>query len=149
MKKVSAQLKKVLNREPTRQELADKMNTSVETIEDLEILSSRNISLSDRYYDDDVEVGDRISDSITPSVEYQIVKSSIQAQIRSILNELDDKEALVLKLRFGLLGDRSHTLQEIGDQLNLTRERIRQIEKKAMRKLSRSRKLQQLRGYLN
>jgi RNA polymerase primary sigma factor len=149
MKKVSAQLKKDLNREPTRQELADKMKTSTETIEDLEILSSRNISLSDRYHDDDVEVGDRISDSITPSVEYQIVKNSIEEQIRSMLNELDDKEALVLKLRFGLLRDRPHTLQEIGNQLNLTRERIRQIEKKAMRKLSRSRKLQQLRGYLN
>jgi len=149
MKKLSAQLKKDLNRDPTRQELAEKMKTTTETIEDLEILSSRNISLSDKYYDDDVEVGDRISDSITPSVEYQIVKNSIQEQIRGMLNELDDKESLVLKLRFGLLGDRSHTLQEIGDQLNLTRERIRQIEKKAMRKLSHSHKLQQLRGYLN
>jgi len=149
MKKLSAQLKKDLNREPTREELANKMKTSEETIEDLELLSSRNISLSDKFYDDDVEVGDRISDSITPSVEYQIVKNSIEEQIRSMLNELDDKEALVLKLRFGLLGDRSHTLQEIGDQLNLTRERIRQIEKKAMRKLSHSHKLQQLRGYLN
>lgn len=149
MKKVSAQLKKDLNREPTRQELAEKMKTSAETIEDLEILSSRNISLSDRFFDDDVEVGDRISDSITPSVEYQIVKNSIKEQIRSMLDELDDKEALVLKLRFGLLGDRPHTLQEIGDHLGLTRERIRQIEKKAMRKLSHSGRLQQLRGYLN
>jgi RNA polymerase primary sigma factor len=149
MKRVSAQLKKDLNREPTREELADKMKTTEETIEDLEILSSRNISLSDRYYDDDVELGDRISDSITPSVEYQIVKNSIEEQIRSMLNELDDKESLVLKLRFGLLGDRPHTLQEIGDHLHLTRERIRQIEKKAMRKLSHSGKLQQLRGYLN
>jgi RNA polymerase primary sigma factor len=149
MKRIRAQLKKDLNREPTRQELAEKMKTTADTIEDLEILSTRTISLSDRYYDDDVEVGDRISDSITPSVEYQIVKNSIQEQIRRMLNELDDKEALVLKLRFGLLGDRPHTLQEIGDHLGLTRERIRQIEKKAMRKLSHSGKLQQLRGYLN
>jgi RNA polymerase primary sigma factor len=55
----------------------------------------------------------------------------------------------VLKLRFGLDDDRPRTLREIGDQLNLTRERIRQIEQKAMRKLGRSKKLQQLRGYLN
>ncbi|MBN1224856.1 MAG: RNA polymerase sigma factor RpoD/SigA [Candidatus Aminicenantes bacterium] len=149
MKRVRSKMKKELNREPDRQELAKRMKTSVETIEDLELLSSRNISLSDKYYDDDVEVGDRISDSISPSVEYQIVKNSIQEQIRNMLNELDAKEALVLKLRFGLLGDRTHTLQEIGDKLNLTRERIRQIEKKAMRKLSQSHKLQQLRGYLN
>jgi RNA polymerase primary sigma factor len=62
---------------------------------------------------------------------------------------LDEKEALVLKLRFGLDDDQPQTLQEIGDRLHLTRERIRQIEQKAMRKLSRSHKLQQLRGYLN
>jgi RNA polymerase primary sigma factor len=65
------------------------------------------------------------------------------------LGELDEKEALVLKLRFGLDDDRPRTLQEIGSQLKLTRERIRQIEQKAMRKLSRSNKLQHLRGYLN
>jgi RNA polymerase primary sigma factor len=83
------------------------------------------------------------------SVEYQIIKASVQQQIREILGELDEKEALVLKLRFGLDDDRPRTLQEIGSQLKLTRERIRQIEQKAMRKLSRSNKLQHLRGYLN
>ncbi len=62
---------------------------------------------------------------------------------------LDEKEATVLRLRFGLDDDRLMTLQEIGDRLKLTRERIRQIEQKAMRKLGRSKKLQQLRGYLN
>jgi RNA polymerase primary sigma factor len=66
-----------------------------------------------------------------------------------MLGELDDKEANVIKLRFGLDDDKARTLQEIGDMLNLSRERIRQIEQKAMRKLARSRRLQQLRGYLN
>jgi RNA polymerase primary sigma factor len=149
MKRTRAQLKKELRRDPTREELAERMKTTVENVEDWEILSGRDISLSDKYYDEDVEVGDRIKDSLSPSVEYQIVKNSIEEQIRGMLEELDDKEALVLKLRFGLEDDRSHTLQEIGDKLNLTRERIRQIEKKAMRKLSHSHKLQQLRGYLN
>jgi RNA polymerase primary sigma factor len=82
-------------------------------------------------------------------VEYQIIKSSIRQQIRDLLAELDEKEALVLKLRFGLDDDRPRTLQEIGDSLKLTRERIRQIEQKAMRKLARSHRLQRLRGYLN
>lgn len=149
MKKTRSQMKKEFKRDPTRDELAARLKTTVESIEDWEILSGRDISLSDKYYDDDVEVGDRIKDSLTPSVEYQIVKNSIEEQIRNILKELDDKEALVLKLRFGLEDDRTHTLQEIGNKLNLTRERIRQIEKKAMRKLSHSHKLQQLRGYLN
>jgi RNA polymerase primary sigma factor len=149
MKKTRAQIKKDLKRDPTREELAARLKTTVENVEDMEILSGRNISLSDKYYDEDMEVGDRIKDSLTPSVEYQIVKNSIEKQIRNILKELDDKEALVLKLRFGFEDDRAHTLQEIGNRLNLTRERIRQIEKKAMRKLSHSHKLQQLRGYLN
>ena len=149
MKKTRSQMKKEFKRDPTRDELAARLKTTVESIEDWEILSGRDISLSDKYYDDDVEVGDRIKDSLTPSVEYQIVKNSIEEQIRNILKELDDKEALVLKLRFGFEDDRTHTLQEIGNKLNLTRERIRQIEKKAMRKLSHSHKLQQLRGYLN
>ena len=149
MKKIRSQMKKEFKRDPTRDELAARLKTTVESVEDWEILSGRDISLSDKYYDDDMEVGDRIKDSLTPSVEYQIVKNSIEEQIRNILKELDDKEALVLKLRFGLEDDRTHTLQEIGNRLNLTRERIRQIEKKAMRKLSHSNRLQQLRGYLN
>jgi RNA polymerase primary sigma factor len=149
MKKKTAELKTELGREPTREEIAKAMGVSETDIEDLEILGERNVSLSDRANDDDLEVEDRISDAASPSVEYQIIKASVQQQIRETLGELDEKEALVLKLRFGLDDDRPRTLQEIGDRLKLTRERIRQIEQKAMRKLSRSHKLQQLRGYLN
>jgi len=94
-------------------------------------------------------VGDRIKDTLSPSVEYQIIKNSIEQEIRQMLDELDEKEALVLKLRFGLEDDKRRTLQEIGDILGVTRERVRQIEQKAMRKLARSHRLQQLRGYLN
>ena len=149
MKKITAKLKKELGREPTRDEIAKRMGLTREDIEDMEIIEEKNVSLSDKYYDDDIEVGDRIKDTLSPSVEYQIIKNSIQDQIRLLLSELDEKEALVLKLRFGLDNDEPMTLQEIGDRLNLTRERIRQIEKKAMRKLARSHRLQQVRGYLN
>ena len=150
MKKVRARLKKELDREPTREEVADQMKVGQEDIEDLELLGRQNVSLSDKYFDDDVtEIGERIKDTLTPSIEYQIIKGSIEDQIRDILKELDEKEAIVLKLRFGLDDDHPWTLQEIGDKLNLTRERIRQIEKKAMRKLSRIKKIRHLRGYLN
>ena len=125
------------------------MGLAREDVEDMELIEEKNVSLSDKYYDDDIEVGDRIKDTLSPSVEYQIIKNSIQDQIRLLLSELDEKAALVLKLRFGLDTDEPMTLQEIGDRLNLTRERIRQIEKKAMRKLARSHRLQQVRGYLN
>lgn len=149
MKRTDSQLKKELGREPTREEIARRMRITSEDVEDMEILAEKKISLSDKYFDEDVEVGDRIKDTLSPSVEYQIIKNSVQDQIRQLLEELDEKEALVLKLRFGLDDDIPRTLQEIGDMLNLTRERIRQIEQKAMRKLARSHRLQQLRGYIN
>jgi len=149
MKRKAAQLKATLGRDPTREEVARAMALSVEEVEDLEMLQEKEVSLSDRFDEDDLGMEEKISDPISPSVEYQIIKSSIEHQIRGILGELDDKEALVIKWRFGLDDDQPRTLQEIGDELHLTRERIRQIEQKAMRKLSHSHTLQQLRGYLN
>ncbi|MBN2245623.1 MAG: RNA polymerase sigma factor RpoD/SigA [Candidatus Aminicenantes bacterium] len=149
MNRVRSRMKKEMNRDPTREEVADEMSLSIDAIEELELLEGKDISLSEKYYDGDVEMGDKITDNLSPSVEQQIISESIHRQIRDILKKLDEKEVIVLKLRFGLDDERSHTLQEIGDKLDLTRERIRQIEKKAMRKLSQSQKLQQLRGYLN
>lgn len=149
MKKKIAELKAEKGQEPSREEIAASMGISEEDVEDLLILAEKDIHLSDRLADSDLEVEGKIEDRVTPPVEYQIVKTSIEHQIRDILGELDEKEATVLKLRFGLDDDRPQTLQEIGDRLNLTRERIRQIEQKAMRKLARSHQVQQLRGYLN
>ena len=149
MKRKVAGLKTELSREPTREEIAKKMGISKDEVENLEILDGKDVSLSDKYFEEGVEIEDRIQDDLAPSVEYQIIKNSIQQQIRGMLGELDDKEANVIKLRFGLDDDKARTLQEIGDMLNLSRERIRQIEQKAMRKLARSQRLQQLRGYLN
>ena len=149
MKKKTAELKGEMGREPTRAEVARRMGISEEDVDDLAVLEEKNVSLSDRLSEDGLEVEDRLSDDLSPPVEYQLIKSSVRQQIRTMIGELDEKEAVVLKLRFGLDDDRPRTLQEIGNELGLTRERIRQIEQKAMRKLSRSRRLQQLRGYLN
>jgi len=149
MKKKTATLKMELGREPTREEIAERMGITREGVEDLLIFSKEEISLSEKFYDVEMEVGDKIEDTISPSVEYEIIKSSIQQQIRNLLGELGEKEALVLRLRFGLDDHQPKTLQEIGNMLKLSRERIRQIEQKAMRKLARSHKLQKLRGYLN
>ena len=149
MKKKTAELKSDLGRDPMREEIAKRMGITNNEVEDLEILDERNVSLSEKYFDESIEMEDRIEDRLNPSVEYQIIKNSIQQQIREMIGELDEKEAVVIKLRFGLDDDRPRTLQEIGNMLNLSRERIRQIEQKAMRKLSRSQRLQQLRGYLN
>lgn len=143
-------LKKELGREPSREELAERLKLSPEEIADMELIQEKDLSLSEKIgEDEDLEVEDRLSDELEPSVEYQLIKNSIEQQIREILSELDEREALVLKLRFGIDSDEPMTLQEIGDRLGLTRERIRQIEQRARRKLSRSQKLRQLRGYLN
>ncbi|UCE21420.1 MAG: RNA polymerase sigma factor RpoD/SigA [Candidatus Aminicenantes bacterium] len=149
MKRKESQLKTELGRDPSREEIAKRMGIAVDEVEDLKLLDEKDVSLSDTFYDEDREMGDRIEDSITPSVEYQIIKNSIQEQIRTLLKGLDDKEIYVIKSRFGLDDDKPRTLQEIGDELKLSRERVRQIEQKAMRKLARSHSLQQLRGYLN
>jgi RNA polymerase primary sigma factor len=149
MKRKAAALKSELGHEPTREEIAAHMGLTVQDIEDLEMLVEKDVSLSDSFNDDDMKMEEKLSDELTPSVEYQIIKSSIETQLRDLLGDLEEKEALVLKWRFGLDDDQPLTLQEIGDRLHLTRERIRQIEQKAMRKLGRSRRLQQLRGYLN
>jgi len=147
-KRKAAQLKSELGHDPSREEIAAAMGLTVADVEDLEMLEEREVSLNDRFNEDDQTMEEKISD-MTPSVEYQIIKASIEQQLRDTLGELDEKEAVVLKWRFGLDDDQPLTLQEIGDKLHLTRERIRQIEQKAMRTLSRSNKLQQLRGYLN
>jgi len=90
MKRTDSQLKKELGREPTREEIARRMRITSEDVEDMEILAEKRISLSDKYFDEDVEVGDRIKDTLSPSVEYQIIKNSVQDQIRQLLEELDE-----------------------------------------------------------
>ncbi|MDD8026963.1 MAG: RNA polymerase sigma factor RpoD/SigA [Acidobacteriota bacterium] len=149
MKRKAIQLKSELDRDPTREEIAERMGLTVQDIEDLEMLVEKDVSLSDSFNDDDMKMEEKLSDGVTPSVEHQVVKSSILSQLRDVMNELDEKEALVLKWRFGLDDDQPLTLQEIGDRLHLTRERIRQIEQKAIGRLRRSSRLEQLRGYLN
>lgn len=150
MKKKRIALKAALGREPTRQEIAREMDLDEAEIEELELLEERNLSLSEgQGLEDDFNVESRLYDANEPSVEYQVIKASIEQQLREIISQLDEKEQIVLKLRYGLEDDRPKTLQEIGNMVGLTRERIRQIEQKAMHKLARSQKLQQLRGYLN
>jgi len=84
-----------------------------------------------------------------PSADSLLMRSSLKTLLRVALDELDPKEERVVKLRFGLGGEEPKTLKEIGEMMNLSRERIRQIEAQALDKLNRSQKCQQLRGYLN
>jgi RNA polymerase primary sigma factor len=85
MKKRKAQLKTELGREPNREEVAAAMGITDVDIEDLELLEGRNLSLSDKFHDEDLEIEDRISDQDAQPVEYQVIQSSVQQQIRDML----------------------------------------------------------------
>ncbi len=149
VREAESKLKKKLKRDPYRDEIADELNRPIEEIENIYDLGKEDLSLNESIMDENRELADTLKDEATPSVEYQIIKLFIEKQIREILNELDEREALILKLRFGIEDNQPKTLREIGEMLNISRERVRQIEKRAKEKLARSKKVQQLRGYLN
>jgi RNA polymerase primary sigma factor len=145
------QLATELERSPTNEEVAAKTSMTLEEVENLLKVAGDNLSLSTAVGDDgNLELGDTLEQETIPSVELELIKSSFEEQVRrAMLEELDDKERGVIEMRFGLDGEDPRTLQEIGEALGLSRERIRQIESKAKEKLRRSHLAQGLRGALN
>lgn len=137
-------------RHPTPDEIARKLDIPVEEVNALLQVSDENVSLS-TVIDEEHEfyLSDKLEQDTIPPADTALFKISLKNQLRSALDELDPKEELVIKLRFGLGEEEPKTLKEIGELLNLSRERIRQIEAQALQKLNRSQKCQQLRGYLN
>ena len=113
-------------------------------------MAGEDLSLSSSVgQDGSLELGDTLEQETIPAAEGEMIRSSFEEQIRQIVEELDEKEREVIRMRFGLDGEEPRTLQEIGEALRLSRERIRQIESKAKEKLRRSQRAQGLRGYLN
>lgn len=139
-----------LERSPTSEELAKETDLSVNAVEDLLRIAGEDLSLSSTVGEDGtLELGDTLEQESVPEVEGELIRSSFEEQIQKIVSELDEKEQEVIKMRFGLDGEEPQTLQEIGERLGLSRERIRQIESKAKEKLRRNQRAQGLRGYLN
>ena len=99
--------------------------------------------------DSDFQMQDLIADPNIAPLDKALIAHSFERQLRELLDQLDDKEQMIIKRRFGLTDDKPQTLAEVGEALNLSRERIRQIQERALEKLSRSQRAQQLRGYLN
>ena len=148
--RVERQLTLELNREPTEEELAKKMGTSVEKIRDIYKISQDPVSLEIPIgEEDDSHLGDFIPDETNMSPEDYAVNELLKDEISEVLLTLTEREEKVIRLRFGLEDGRPRTLEEVGQLFGVTRERIRQIEAKALRKLrhpSRSRKLKDYLG---
>jgi RNA polymerase primary sigma factor len=143
-------LKVELERTPTTEELAERTERSAKEVEALMMASGDDVSLSAAVGDEGgLELGDTLEQEIIPSVEMEMIRNSFEQRIQSMVGDLDEKEREVIRMRFGLDGEDPLTLQEIGETMALSRERIRQIESRAKEKLRRSREAQGLRGYLN
>ena len=136
MKKVMRELAVALSAEPTVAQIAKAMKLpedQVQTLmEHLEDVSSLDVTVGE---DEDTTVGALIEDTTFQSPSAQIEASDLMSTINAVLDTLSEREADILRYRFGLKGGRTHTLEEIGQIYNLTRERVRQLEDKAMRKL--------------
>jgi RNA polymerase primary sigma factor len=144
------QLAVQLERPPTAAELAAKTELSEAQVTDLLQVAGEDLSLSSAVGEDgSLELGDTLEQDTIPSVELEMIRTSTEKQIRAMVAELDDKEREVIQMRFGLDGEEPRTLQEIGDALGVSRERIRQIESRAKEKLRRSQRAQGMRGELN
>jgi len=143
--RVSRRLVQEYGREPTTQEIAVGMEVSPERIREIMKVSQEPVSLETPIgEEEDSHLGDFIEDRNAPAPAEAATFQLLREQVEGVLSTLSDRERRVLQLRFGLEDGRSRTLEEVGRDFGVTRERIRQIEAKALRKLrhpSRSRKL--------
>ena len=146
--RISRNLLQELGREPTEQELADAMNLPIEKVREILKVSADPISLDTPIgEEDDSHLGDFIKDDTIVGPEDAASFSVLQDQIVKLLDTLTEREQRVLILRFGLQDGRTRTLEEVGKEFNVTRERIRQIEAKALRKLRHPSRVRLLKGY--
>ena len=143
--RVSRSLVQEIGREPTSEEISKKMDLPINKVRKIIKIAQEPISLETPIgEEEDSHLGDFIEDKFIPSPPETVIHINLREQIDDALKTLTEREAKVLKMRFGLGDGNEHTLEEVGQQFKVTRERIRQIEAKALRKLkhpSRSRKL--------
>ena len=149
MARIERQMTLELNREPSDEELAKKMGLSVDKIVEIRKISQDPVSLETPIgEEDDSHLGDFLADERTMSPEEYATYEILKDELRDVLKTLTKREEEVLELRFGLLDGSCHTLEEVGKKFGVTRERIRQIEAKALRKLRHPSRAKRLRDFL-
>ncbi len=149
VKKTSNLLLHENGREPTAEEIAEQINMPVERVREIILVSQEPVSLETPIgEEEDSHLGDFIQDEDVPEPADAASMMLLKEQIGKVLGTLTPREAKVLALRFGLEDGHSHTLEEVGKEFNVTRERIRQIEAKALRKLRHPSRSKQLKDYL-
>jgi RNA polymerase primary sigma factor len=139
-----------LNREPTNEEIAVAMEMDVDKVEYVMKIKQDITSLDANVRDDDDDsvLGDFIEDDEAVSPEDAATTQLLKEQVKGMLGVLTDREQKILKMRFGLEDGKSHTLEEVGQEFAVTRERIRQIEAKALSKLRKHKDAKKLYEYL-
>jgi RNA polymerase primary sigma factor len=148
--RVARQLEQDKGRKPTPEEIAAIMKIDPRKVRWMLRVSWQPLSLESPVGDDeDSEFGQFIENDTAPSPAQTTYDKLLHEKIESLLNTLTPREARILRLRFGLLNGRSHTLEEVGEKFGLTRERIRQIEGRALRRLRHPRRSRHLRDYLS
>ena len=148
--RVSRQLLQQLGRDPKPEEIAKEMNMTEEKVREIMKIAQDPVSLETPIgEEEDSHLGDFIPDEDAPAPAEAAAYSLLKEQIEDVLNTLNDREQKVLKLRFGLEDGRARTLEEVGKEFDVTRERIRQIEAKALRKLRHPSRSKKLRDFLD
>ena len=138
-----------LGREPSPEEIAEYMDVTVERVNEIQKISQEPVSLETPVgEEDDSHLGDFVQDDHMPVPEDVATQEALKQQIAEALSTLSDRERKVLELRFGLIDGRTRTLEEVGKEFSVTRERIRQIEAKALRKLRQPSRSRRLKDYL-
>jgi RNA polymerase primary sigma factor len=138
-----------LGREPKTEELADRMKTTEDRVERITRIAKEPISLERNVGEDgDTQLSDFVVDTNQASPDELAIDKGLYRAINSVLSSLTEREAKVLRMRFGIGMNTDHTLEEVGKQFDVTRERIRQIEAKALRKLRHPNRADQLRSFL-
>ncbi len=148
--RISRKLEQSLGRPPTPEEIAQEVNLAPQDVRWLLQVSQRPLSL-DKPVDDEESshLGDLIQDETTPSPVHTAERRLLQENVEEMLSILSPRELEILRMRFGLEEHHVHTLQEVGEIIGVSRERVRQIERRALRKLRRPRHWRRLRTYLN